>query len=202
MANMTNAWVFAIADIFIRIVVSWLEKYKLLLLTWEFGSQSWFTKRKGPSINLGALGGICEDVASMIDGPCSPTWSSDIELHVSLIYDPTCMSRRAFRPKEASLLVWVTLEMATALPGIFMRVYLKSKLVQVQFQPKQQLKLNLLLQAGRPACFIRFKDRNLVLELQDGALDFCQDFITRDLSVEQSLAYFCSGLAVVIRDRA
>ena len=95
------------------------------------------------------------------------------------------MSRRAFRPKKASLLVWVTLEMATTLPGICMRVYLKSKLVQVQFPPKQQLKLNLLLQAGHPTHFIQFKDRNLVLELQDGALDFCQDFITWDLSIEQ-----------------
>ena len=180
-----NAWVFAIADIFIRIVISWLEKYRLLLLTWEFGSQSWFTKWKGPSINLSMLGRICEDVASMIDGPCLPTRSSDIKLHISLIYDPTCMSRRAFRPKKASLLVWVILEMATTLPGICMRVYLKSKLVQVQFPPKQQLKLNLLLQAGHPTHFIQFKDRNLVLELQDGALDFCQDFITRDLSIKQ-----------------
>ena len=202
MANMMNAWVFAITDIFIRIVVSWLEKYKLLLLTWEFGSQSWFTKWKGPSINLGMLGGICEDIASMIDGPCSPTQSSDIELHISLIYNPTCMSRCAFRPKKASLLVWVTLEMATALPGIFMRVYLKSKLVQVQFRFKQQLKLNLLLQAGRPTRFIRLKTGILSWSFKTAPLTSVKTSSHGTSPLSNSLHIFCSGLAVVIRDRA
>jgi hypothetical protein len=63
-------------------------------------------------------------VDSMVDGPGLETRSSDIELHVSIIYDPGGIKRLALRPKVAFRRSWVILSMRTLDSDEYIREYL------------------------------------------------------------------------------
>lgn len=63
-----------------------------------------------------------------MEGPPFDTLSVDIELHVSLINIPTAIGRRASSPNEASFPVCITLQILTALVGMYSSKYLYKKL--------------------------------------------------------------------------